>query len=408
MITSTGFSYSINFKALATAAVAFAVVMFSFCSSYAYDTYDPRRPFSKKLTKNLEEQAEKINKKVLLLWDLESSAESYSSEIDNAFFFQFKSSGILKYQFMERVKLDLKANVFFQGGQAQSRFDNLLPQGPAFLSYGFIDFDVLGNDLFSFKAGALAQQEVFGSYIFISHRSFPGISETISYEADNIKLKLSAQQVIPTTFTFSTALIEREKTPTLNTGNISATYESDLVSFKLTGGLFDYSNLPAFVADVSDLYGNSIEGTNLSSRFIYEFSGWMAGFKTFYNPTKSTTFVFNLNMLENTEAPKTFNQSQVIQISAEHRLNKFYSLDISATDFFVESDAVPAFFTSRTFGQTNRRGYSFEAGIQWLEKKVRLSAAYTISNLINPDQTQRQLDNDVISISLETAYDLFN
>lgn len=364
-------------------------------------------PFSKSYNKALEAKAESENKKVFLLWDMKSNAESYSSEIDNAFFFQFQSAGKLKYHILERLDLDLKATVLFQGGQAQSRFGDLLPSGPAFLNHGYLNLDVFNNDMLQLQAGALAQNEVFNNNLFISKRSFPGIGESFTYKNDNLELNLLAQQVVPTTFTFSTALVEREATPTLNTVRGSLAYSIDPLNFYFSGGYFDYNDLPAMVADTSRLYGNSVNGTGFNADFIFDFRGWMTHFDTVYSPTKDTSFRFTVSMLENVAAPKTFNQSQGIQISAHHRLNRDLGLDIILSDFFVESDAVPAFFTSRNI-QTNRKGNTIEVGLQWLEKKVRISAGYTVTDLINPDPALRQLENDIITINLETAYDLFN
>jgi hypothetical protein len=376
--------------------------------AFAIDYTFLSSPFAKSYNKLLEDKADRQGSKMYLLWSMESNASSYSSEIDNAFYFQFKSSGKLKYQILDRLSLDLKANVLFQGGQAQSRFSELLPSGPAYLSYGFFNLDVLGNESFEVQAGALSQTEVFGSSLFISQRSFPGIGESIKFSKDNYKLKLSAQQVVPTTFTFSTSLVEREKTPTLNSANINLSYDDDIFHFGVMGGVFNYSNLPHMVADASRLYGNSVVGTGFASEFVFDYAGWLAGFDSAYSPTKDTTLRFAVNMLENSGAPRTYNQAQVIQVSGHHRLNSDIGFDVLLTDFFIESDAVPAFFTSRTYGQTNREGYSIELGMQWIEKKVRVSAAYTVSNLISADPSERQQDNDIISINLETAYDLFN
>ena len=65
------------------------------------------------------------------------------------------------------------------------------------------------------------------------------------------------------------------------------------------------------------------------------------------------------------------------------------------------------FFTSSRFGQTNRVGYSVGAFWQWVPEKIRFGASYTVSQLINSDPSGRQLDHDIISLNLETAYDLF-
>ncbi len=355
----------------------------------------------------LEDKANRDGSRVFLIWDMKSVAESYSSEIDNSFFFSFSSAGKLKYRILERLDLDLKATVLFQGGQAQTRFGDLMPSGPAFLNHGFLNLDILDNGMFELQAGALSQYEVFGNNLFISKRSFPGIGESFTYQTDELKLNLMAQQVVPTTFTFSTDLVERESTPTLNTVKGSLGYNLETLSFYFSGGYFDYNDLPNSVADVSRLYGNKTDGTGNNTVFAFDFRGWMTNFNTVYSPSKDTSFRFGVDMLENLGAPKTFNQSQIIQLSAHHRFNRDLGFDIIVSDFFVESDAVPAFFTSRMI-QTNRRGNGIEVGIQWLEKKVRLSAGYMVTDLINPDPALRQLESDIITINLETAYDLFN
>ncbi len=377
-------------------------------NSFALESTFNSSPFSKSYSQALEDKALKDKSRIYVLWDLESSAESYSSDIDNFFFFQFKGSGKLNYQILENLTLDLKANVLFQGGQAQSRFGDLLPSGPAYLSYGVFNLDVFGNESLELQAGALSQYEVFGNNIFISRRAFPGIGESFKFKYEDFKFKLTAQQVVPTTYTFSTSLVERESTPILNTGTLEASYFKDKWSIGIKGGLFEYSNLPAYVANLSDVYGNTVDGTGNAAVFKFDFNGWLANFDVAFSPTKNTTFRLAVDMLENLDAPLTYNQAQLVQLSAHHLLNKSVGFDLVVSDFFVESDAVPAFFTSRANGQTNRKGFSVEAGIQWVEKKIRLSAGYTVSDLINPDLDRAQRNSDMISINLETAYDLFN
>lgn len=362
-------------------------------------------PFSKSYENLLQQKAE--NSRISLMWDMKSRAESYSSAIDNAFFFAFTGSGHLKYRLLDRLHLDLKAVVLLQGGQAQSRFNELLPSGPAFLSHGFFNYDVLGNETLELKAGALSQSKVFNSSVFISRRAFPGIEESLKLKVNDFCFKASAQQVIPTTYTFSTALIEREKTPSLNTGNLSACYENDKVHLTLRGGVFDFSNLPGYVADISRLYGNTVDGPGYNARFKYGFRGWHAGFDAYYNPNKDVSFRLATTMLENMGAIPTTNQAQHIEVSGHYRFNHAFGFDLSFNNFFVESDAVPAFFMSR-FAQANSKGYGIEFGTQWIEKKVRVGVAYTFVDLINPDESKRQLSNDILSINLETAHELFN
>lgn len=377
-------------------------------ASYGLDWTFESSSFSKSYSKLLEDRAEKAGKRVSLLWNLESEADSYSSSIDNYFYFQFKGVGKLRYKLLKQLTLNLKANVLFQGGQAQSRFGDLLPSGPAYLSYGYINYDVLGDERIAIQAGALSQFEVFGNNVFISNRAFPGVGESVTILNEDWFLRLRAQQVVPTTYTFSTSLVERESTPTLSSANVDLSYQFEDLKLGLMAGVFDYGSLPAAVANSSRLYGNTVQGTGFASQFIFDYRGWLVNLEGIYNLSKDTSFRALVSMLENLGAPSTYNQSQVIQLSAHHRLNRDFGFDIVLSDFFIESDAVPAFFTSRSLGQTNRKGFAVEAGFQWVEKKIRLSAGYAISDLINPDPGLRQLDNDIITLNLETAYDIFN
>lgn len=378
-------------------------------NSYALEYTFESSPFANTYANTLINVAElDKNRRVFMLWNLESEADSFSSSIDNYFYFQFKGVGKLRYDFMDRLSLNLQANVLFQGGQFQSRFNDLVPSGPAYLSYGYINYDVLDDQKIQLQAGALSQSEVFGSNVFISSRAFPGAGIKFGLGDSKMGFKAMVQETVPTTYTFSTNLAERENTPRLSTSKAGFYYKQNNIKLSMDVGIFDYTSLPSIVAQTSRLYGNSVDGTGFASEFVYDFRGWLTNFDLAYILNDDTTFRLAVDMLQNTSAPSAFNQSQAIQVSGHHRLNRTLGFDLAFTNFFVESDAVPAFFTSRSLGQTNRIGNAVEVGIQWLEAKVRLSAGYAVSNLINPDPDLTQLDNDIVTISLETAYDLFN
>ena len=101
--------------------------------SFAFSTFDSSA-FSKAYHFKLEQRARGLNQRVYMFWDLQSYGESYSSPMDKASLFSLKGRGKLNYKILDRISLKAQANILFQGGQAQTRFGQLLPSGPAYLS----------------------------------------------------------------------------------------------------------------------------------------------------------------------------------------------------------------------------------------------------------------------------------
>ena len=85
----------------------------------------------------------------------------------------------------------------------------------------------------SVQVGALSQGEAFQNSLFIAPRAFLGIAEKLRYKWSPILFSLESQQVIPTSYTFSTELVEREPTPSLLTAHAGLKYDH---SFFQLGG----------------------------------------------------------------------------------------------------------------------------------------------------------------------------
>lgn len=345
------------------------------------------------------------NKKLQIIWSAESSGESYADTTDESFIFSVSAKAKIKYKLLDRLSFRSSINMNFRNGRVQSRFGDFVPNG-IFLSYGHFELDVLGNNNLMLEVGALGQQRVF-SPVLIGNRSFPGLAQSIDIKSMDQQLRwvTTAQQLIPTSYTFNTELIEKEELPTLVTLKSDLSYATRKFMVGGYAGYFSFSDLPSKVADQSRFTGSSVIGTNATSEFIFDFQGWLAGAVFKYRPSYDTAFGFEVDMLQNNGAPETFNQSQLLRFFASHRLNKDFGFDLIYGNYFVESDAVPGYYTPTSFGNTNRTGNYIEFGLEWIPQKVRVSGRYVKADLINQDDTGRQYDADFIFINLETAYD---
>lgn len=376
----------------------------------AYTLIYEASPFSKKYEEATECQSvvDCERQKYSVLWAAESSGESYSDTIDDSYLFSINLKAKVKYKLLDQLKFVGQMNLNFRNGRVQSRFGDFIPNG-VFLGYGYFDWDVLDNEVLNLSAGAL-RQDLFFNPVFMANRSFPGVGQRIklydsSDSLNKFNIQFAAQQTIPTSYSFNTELIEKESLPSLLSAQVYANYETTLFDVKATAGFFSFSDLPSKVANYSRFTGNSIIGTDATSQFIFDFQGWMAGLTFMYKPNAGTSIALGIDMLENLEAPDTFNQSQRLRLVASKRINKDIGVILGVGNYFVESDAVPSYYTSTQYGNTNRKGNFIELGIEWIPQKFKITASYNQADLINSDTDGRQYNADFIFINLETAYD---
>lgn len=397
-----------SFKGSLTPAKLLVLTLtFSSTTSWAFNDFLFRTSsFSRDSRK--ESMLFKKEDRFMLNWALKSSGESYADQIDEDFLFSVGGQADIKYRLLDRLVFVSSVHVNFRSGRVQSRFGDFVPSG-IMLNYGYFNLDIFNNDLLNFYFGALDQRSMFSttSSTVMSRRAFPGLAQELGLKAldDKLSFKLRAQQTIPTSYTFNTELVEKEELPTLMSGRGEAVYEGRGYDVSAYVGFFSYANLPSKVADSSRFLGNSVIGTGATSEFIFDFEGWVAGVAGRYDIGRDMAIGFSVDMLENSSAPNSFNQSQTLQLFVSKRLNQDLGFDFNFGNYFVESDAVPGVYTPTSMGNTNRKGNFIELGFEWVPKKTRVSTRYVRADLINRDTSGRQYDADIIYINLETSYD---
>lgn len=369
-------------------------------NDYLYESSSFSRASRKLLNDSVKDQ------KFSALWSIKSRAESYSDATDDSFLYSVGSQVRISYSLLERLEFKGQMDFSFRGGRVQARFGDFVPNGIN-LSYGYFDLEVF-EDHFSLLFGALNQRGTF-SDVVMSYRAFPGLGQELKFKGmdDQLEFSFGAQQVIPTSYSFNTELVSKEDLPSLMTLRASVFYEGDRFNLGAYAGFFSYSDLPSKVADSSRFLGNTVRGTGSASEFVFGFEGWTASLRGRFDLDIHTAMGFSMDVHENTSAPDSFNQSQLLRLFLSRRLNKDIGLDLTLANYFIESDAVPGYYTPTSLGNTNRKGNYIELGMEWVPHKLRVSGRYVKSDLINVDTTGRQYDADFIFINLETSYDTF-
>lgn len=377
-----------------------------------YDSSLQRSNFSynPSYEKNLEETLKKERRSVFL-WKLRFDGESLQTDQN----IQSQNVGAAfrakySYRLLENLDFKAKANMVFQSGRSQDLFGDLEPDSgvyPQELRLAWSPW----KDRIEFSVGQI-NQFWFNEPLFIGgNAGFPGVSQTFKLiNTDDFKLRVVTQQLIPTSTTLSTRVTEKERTPYLFTESLEANWSISRNNW-LMGRVshFNYDNLPRIVAFRSFIYGNTVTNTDQNNaRFIYDFNGYiyqMAFEQKISNPLSAQV---QWNTIVNSKAPSSAGEAQSLKFFLANDFGRWIG-GLSYTDYFIESDAVPAVYNSHRLGHNNRIGHSVELNIESKDWGVIFRTQYTKANLLS-DSLMRidglQQDNQqTFYLSVESMYD---
>lgn len=316
--------------------------------------------------------------------------------------------GRFTYKLLENLDFRAAGNISLESGRSQSIFGDLEPASGLYPRELKLHWQAV-KDHITIDFGQI-HQEWFNDPLFISNLGFPGVAETFFISTKTIDMALNAQQLIPTSSTLSTRVTERESMPTLTTESAQATIHLSTSNF-LTGRLthFRYNNLPHIVAWESSIYGNSVnDGDQNNAVFIYQFEGYIGqlGFEQKFTDSLSSQIQWGI--IKNNKAPKEVGEAQSFRVSLVNDFGRWI-IGGMYTNYFIESDAVPAFYNSYRFGHNNRIGNSFEINLESKDWGVIFKAHYTEADLLNEAARRidglQQDDQKTIYFAVETMYD---
>ena len=202
------------------------------------------------------------------------------------------------------------------------------------------------NKHFEFRAGALNQLE-HNSPLLIGNNAFAGISQKYSSGS----FYISATQAIPSNNRLTRRIGDLDDgNPLFNIQTIGFDFGSKL-RLKANVSAFAFSDLSDNIAQTSRELGNSVEGNNASTRFLYNFSGLNSTFDFLHSMDNGFIYGISGQYLFNEQAPDDRNLGHLVAV----RLGSLKYTALIET-FSNGSDTSPAFYNSKFYGHNNMKG----------------------------------------------------
>ncbi|MBY0314476.1 MAG: hypothetical protein K2Q26_03085 [Bdellovibrionales bacterium] len=344
------------------------------------------------------------------MWKARIYGEGADLESQTAQIGGFEVSFESKYKLLENLEARADVRGKFENGRTQSFFGDLEPLSGILVREATINYKPFYSDVLSGKAGII-DQDVLGMPLLMYRRAFPGVSAKVRGQwTEEFSTSVMSQALIPTSSTLSTRTVEKEATPQFNTHTLSLDYDQKtqtgvhLFGLGISGSLYEFKNLPSFVAFESQKRGNfysQVNGPNNSS-FAFPFRGWFAKAFADYRINHRVQPYISYQVIKNEEAPATYNDGQVVAVGTVIMFQN-YNWFVTYENFFAESDVVPAFYNSWGYGNTNKKGNGVDTSLEFKKYNFRLRAQYYKADVLNPDGLQQ--NQDYFYFGVETAYD---
>ncbi len=360
------------------------------------------------LTSVPNESSWRKSKETKFAYKIGSGYDSFANEREQAQYFNFGLSGDFRAQLMDGLSFRVKGGAALSSGYAQSRFGDNVGASGIFLQEAVMTARAVDTKFVrAYVAAGAVDQGAFEAPLLVSRQAFPGLRETLIIGSTNdFRIKLWAQQAIPTSKTLSTKTVDAEVTPSFYSETAEISVEpSELMTVKAAVTHFTFNNLPSAIALESVIYGNSVNeiGPN-TSRFKYRFDGFMARGEVEFQLANPLRWHLSGYALQNAAAEEGYRNAQFIQTGLRIKLPGDIDVSPMAGTFFIEDDAAPGFYNASSTGHNNRQGYAAMVEAYFKRQRFKLKAEYVDADIINFNINQSR--QQTMTISFETFYEL--
>lgn len=342
-------------------------------------------------------------------YKLSSGFDSFANEREQSQFFGMTVATDFKAQLLSSLSFRTKAGATLSSGYAQSRFGDNVGRSSIWFEEATLNLRAINTDPARayLSAGALNQGEL-GMGLLVDRQPFPGVRETVVLGSGNrLKVKLMAQQTIPTSKTLSTKTVDAEVTPLFTTETLEISMKpNDVLTLKGFVTHFAFHNLPSAVALESVIYGNSVDETGPNTaRFKYGFEGIGAGGGAAIQMTRNLEWRLGGYILQNAQAPEGYRNAQFLRTDLKIGLADDIDLIPGVATFFAEDDVTPGFYNTSYSGHNNRQGFSGMLEVFFQKQRFKLKSEFTDADVINFNINQSR--QQTFSIGFETFYEIF-
>lgn len=226
---------------------------------------------------------------------------------------------------------------------------------------------------------------------------------------------LEGSQSIPTARSSGNIITDENTSPLLTLGSFHCKFVNKYTgtTVRLSAAHFEYTDLSTASAADSLKIGSSVMGQS-DLQFIYEFRGKELAAALKQEFGLSHAVEVKGSMLRNERAPASLNQGHQVKVEYTRSFDK-WELKPSVTQFYVESDSLPAVFAQSGFGYTNREGYAINVKANFPKEKFNIFGGYTNAQAIheagviryNSNMSTYQMDREIYTLGAEVAYEIF-
>lgn len=309
------------------------------------------------------------------------------------------ASAKAKYRLADTVSSFAEVGVQLESGSSQQLFvEEFRPVQTVFLREANIRWAPLRY--FNIRVGVLNQEEHENPLIF-RNASFPAARESVLIPAGWLRLRLTAQQAVPTSQSLSTRTsAKKDGTPFVLTQSVFADFDYRGFFAEAHATYFEFRNLPPAVANESRFLGNTVSGTSINTaRFTFDYLGWDFGGKVGWRRGSRELASAGAEYVNNNKGPVGDNTG--LRAWGRFQFPVYGALVQPIAGYFRnESDSSPAFFNSKFLGHNNREG--FFGGIDVKLPRYSFGFDAVTANTINTNALQA--DRVLVQLHLETRY----
>ncbi len=313
-----------------------------------------------------------------------------NDSIEKSFVSGVAGVATLKYEPLTWLDTKIAPGAVIETGSVSALYDSNQPRNTVFLDEALVN--VKPFSFFTLSTGAI-NQRFLHSPLLIDAQSFPGALQNFHYEGPLGKFNFILEEAVPSSVSFSTLTSDKEPLPQLFTQTLSFEVVPNRdVKFIVRGTHFQFSDLPAQVAYLSSINGNSsacISGdVPQSKRFLCQFEGWQTGVEMDVHLATGVWAMTGGEYIVNEGAPSGENQGYMGFGQLRFAIAPQWRMYTRAEYFYDQSDTSPAFYNSPIYGHSNRQGYGGELRFENARSGFDVRFRYVDARLIetNPNQ----------------------
>lgn len=277
-----------------------------------------------------------------------------------------------EYPLTETLEFEMDFGANLEVGSNNSFIiDEYAPRRQWRLGHAYFDWEPV--EFFEVAAGAIDQGD-YDSPLLLTGTAFLGAEIELSYEfTPDHEIFFKFEQAIPNNLNLAQRIgIVEDGTPLFTMSTIGAILGGDLLSLKVQGMRWSYTDLSTGAAYQSQFLGNSVSGgSQVNSQFLYGFSGYnfSGGMDIFFSDQFGLTL--SGQYLYNDKAPENRNTGHIVLGGMV-----IGNFEPYLGSFSVQSDASPGFYNTNRTGHNNQEGTIIGINYENRQKKDDYTANF--------------------------------